>query len=142
MLPAQLEIAIMEMQLAQAENSVSLAQYAARVDSLILLQDVATTSTTRTAQQMIGAARAWEKAGDPAKALASIGRYAVWQNENIPYLGLQLREQGRLATLAGDRKRAVRAYRHYLAMHQLAEPSMQAQVDSVKRELARVEARR
>ena len=66
----------------------------------------------------------------------------MWQNENVPYLGLQLREQGRLAVLAGDKKRAVRAYRHYLAMSQLAEPSMKPQVDSVKRELARVEGQR
>ena len=99
-------------------------------------------STTRTAQQMISTARAWERIGDPARALAAIGRYSVWQNENIPYLGLQLREQGRIAAVAGDKKRAVRAYRHYLAMNQVAEPSMQAQVDSVKRELARVEARK
>jgi len=141
-LPAQLEIAFLEVLLAQAGNSSSLTQHLALMDSLMLHQDVAAASTTRTAQQTISAARAWEKAGDPARALASIGRYSVWQNENVPYLGLQLREQGRIAVLAGDRKRAVRAYRHYLAMNQLAEPSMKPQVDSVKRELAGVEGRR
>ena len=67
-----------------------------------------------------------------------VGRYAVWSSENVPYLGLQLREQGRIAALAGDEKRAARAYRHYLAMRADAEPSVKPQIDSVRRELAKL----
>ncbi|MEO8576907.1 MAG: serine/threonine-protein kinase [Gemmatimonadales bacterium] len=141
-IPAQLEIAFIEMLLAQAEKSPSLRERASRVDSLMLMQDISAASTTRYAQQTIVTARTWEKLRVNERALSAISRYAVWSNENAPFFGLQLREQGRMAALAGDRNRAVRAYRHYLAMHQVAEPSMKPQVDSVKRELARVEARR
>jgi hypothetical protein len=69
-----------------------------------------------------------------------IGRYPVWSTENVPYLGLQLREQGRIAVIAGDHRRAIRAYSHYLGMRVKAEPAKAAEVDSVKRELARIEA--
>jgi eukaryotic-like serine/threonine-protein kinase len=130
-----LEIAFVEMLYADASRSSSLRETVARLDSLILLGDVASAPTSRLAQQTIFGARVWEKLGDLPRAVAMSSRYAVWASENVPYLGLQLREQGRLAARAGDKKRAARAYQHYLAMRADPEAWVKPQVDSVKREL-------
>jgi len=137
---AELEIAFVEMLYADAAKSPNLRRSVERLDSLMLLLDVATAPTSRLAQQTIVGARIWEKVGDPARALSLVGRYAVWSSEAMPYLALQLREQGRIAAKAGDSKRAVRAYEHYLGMRATAEPALMPQVDSVRRELARVKA--
>jgi serine/threonine-protein kinase len=136
---AELEVAFIEMLHADVANSPLLRRDVARVDSLLLTQDVAALAPSRLAQQSIFAARAWEKLGEKAKALAMIGRYAVWSSESVPYLGLQLREQGRLAAAAGDRKRAMRSYAHYLGMRSDPESSVRPQVDSVRSELARLQ---
>jgi hypothetical protein len=51
----------------------------------------------------------------------------------------QLREEGRLAALAGDREGAIRAYRHYLALRSEPEPAVRDQVAAVRGELRRLE---
>ena len=135
---AETEIAFIEMLYADAARSPSLRSAVQRLDSLILSVDIASIPTSRLAQYTVFGARAWEKAGDLPRALAMVGRYAVWATESVPYLGTQLREQGRIAALAGEKKRAVRAYRHYLAMRVDAEPFAKSQADSVRRELARL----
>jgi hypothetical protein len=122
---------------ADAAGSSSLRAAASRLDSLLSVAELATLSTSRLAQQTIYAARVWEKLGDLPRALAMVGRYAVWSSENVPYLGRQLREQGRIAALAGNKKRAVRSYQHYLALRADAEPVVRPQIDSVRQELAR-----
>ena len=132
----ELEIAFIDMLRADVARSPDLRRHVEKVDSLIVVQDISAAPTSRLAQQTIAGARVWEKLGDPARALKMIGRYAVWSTENVPYLGLQLREQGRIAAKAGDRKRAIRAYEHYLGMRAFAEPSVMPEVDSVRRELA------
>jgi len=63
----------------------------------------------------------------------------VWETESVPYLGVQLKENGRVAALAGDKARAIRAYRHLIGMRAVAEPSMKRDTDALKRELARLE---
>ena len=47
-----------------------------------------------------------------------------------------LREEGRLAALAGDREGAIEAYSHYLALRHSPEPSVKPEVDQVRAELA------
>jgi hypothetical protein len=136
---AELEVAFIEMLHANVGNAPSLRRDVARVDSLLLTQDVAALAPSRLAQQSIFAARVWEKLGEKAKALAMIGRYAVWSSESVPYLALQLREQGRLAAAAGDRKRAMRSYAHYLGLRSDPESSVRPQVDSVRSELGRLQ---
>jgi serine/threonine-protein kinase len=84
------------------------------------------------------AARLWEQAGHPARALAAIRR-RVRLYEDPRFLATYMREEGRLAAITGDRDGAVRAYRHYLVLYEDAEPSLQPQVESVRRELARLE---
>ena len=141
---AELEIAFIEMLYADAAHSPNLRRSVEKVDSLILaldVSDLARAPTSRLAQQTIFGARVFEKLGDSARALALASRYVVWSTESVPYLGIQLREQGRLAARAGDRKRAIRAYEHYLGMRATAEPSVRPQLDSVRRELASVRNR-
>jgi hypothetical protein len=55
------------------------------------------------------------------------------------YLSTQLREEGRLAALTGDRAGAVRSYSHYLALRNEPEPRLMAEVQAVRRELALLE---
>ena len=49
-----------------------------------------------------------------------------------------LREEGRLAALAGDRAEAISAYRHYLALRSDPEPVLRSKVDEVRAELAKL----
>ena len=56
----------------------------------------------------------------------------------MPYLGAQLREEGRLAMLAGKPQEAEAAWRHYLSLHREAEPAVQPEVEAVKVELAKL----
>jgi tetratricopeptide (TPR) repeat protein len=81
------------------------------------------------------AARLYETRGDRLRALEIIRRQSSWN----AYLSTQLREEGRLAALIGDRAAAIRAYRHYIALRSEAEPRLRPGVDAVRRELARLE---
>jgi serine/threonine-protein kinase len=57
-------------------------------------------------------------------------------------LAVSLRDEGRWAALAGDTAGAIQAYRHYLVFRDDPEPALIPQRDSVRAELARLEARR
>jgi serine/threonine-protein kinase len=85
----------------------------------------------------IALARMLEASGDRAGALAAIRRrpyFIGWQ----PFLAASLREEGRLASLVGDRAGAVRAYEHHLALRHDPEPALRAAADSVRAELAKL----
>ena len=49
-----------------------------------------------------------------------------------------LREEGRLAALAGDRAGAIRAFQRYLDLRPDPDPELKPQVDAVRAELARL----
>jgi hypothetical protein len=78
--------------------------------------------------------------GEPARALAALRRGCPWESWRTNWdRGLIvdcLRQEGRLAALAGDRAGAVRAYEHYLALREDPEPPWRAQRDSVVAELS------
>jgi hypothetical protein len=59
-----------------------------------------------------------------------------------PFLSGSLREEGRLAALAGDRDGAIKAYRWYLTLVADPEPSLVPRRDSVRAELAKLERKR
>jgi hypothetical protein len=82
-------------------------------------------------------ARMHEATGDPRGALAAVrrGRW-LFPPE---YLSTYLREEGRLATLTGDREGAISAYRHYLRLRSDPEPAIKPQVAAVRAELAKLE---
>ncbi|MBA3560881.1 MAG: hypothetical protein H0W30_20085 [Gemmatimonadaceae bacterium] len=49
-----------------------------------------------------------------------------------------MREEGRLAAATGDREGAIRAYSHYLALRENAEPSLAHQVAQVRAEFQKL----
>jgi serine/threonine-protein kinase len=84
------------------------------------------------------AARLHEERGELPAALAALRRryvgIATW-----PHYVTFLRHEGRLAALTSDRKGAIQAYRHYLALRGEAEPALQPQVREVRAELEALE---
>jgi serine/threonine-protein kinase len=80
------------------------------------------------------AARLHESRGEIPAALDALRRRYVGV-ATFPYYATYLREEGRLAALAGEREGAIRAYRHYLALRSEAEPSLQPEVRRVQEEL-------
>jgi tetratricopeptide (TPR) repeat protein len=79
----------------------------------------------------------WEANGDPARALDAVRR-RIFALVHPPFLTTMLRQEGRLAELAGDRPGAIEAYRRYLALRTNPEPSIKPQVEQVRTELARL----
>jgi serine/threonine-protein kinase len=75
--------------------------------------------------------------GDTAGALAAVRRRLYWVAEPV-LLATYLREEGRLASLTGDRAGAIHAYQHYLAMRSSPEPALQPQVEQVRSDLAQL----
>jgi hypothetical protein len=79
-------------------------------------------------------ARLLEAHGDVPRALAAVRRRVFGM---VPrYLSTYLRDEGRLAVLAGDTAGAIRAYQHYLALRWDPEPSLRPEVERVRAELA------
>jgi hypothetical protein len=138
---SELEIAYIEMLHAGLTRAPTLRTATERVDSMLMDQNFGGVHTGRTTQHAIATAHMWERLSEPKRALSAVLRYATWNTEVMPYLGTQVREIARIAALAGDRKRALRSYRHYLGLRSLAEPSLKPQVDSVRRELSALESR-
>jgi serine/threonine-protein kinase len=91
------------------------------------------------------AARIWEAAGVPVRALAAVRRRPyitdIGEQRILVALSTMLREEGRLAALAGDTAGAITAYRRYLALRDDSEPAMAREVAGVRTELQRLEHR-
>jgi hypothetical protein len=110
-----------------------------RLDSLLQVLDYPGTNVSRSSFANLVAARLLEKLGDTRGALAASRRRSdVWTQDN-PYTAEHLREEGRLAAIVGEREEAIRAYRHFLALRANPEPSIQPQVDAVRRDLRQLE---
>jgi tetratricopeptide (TPR) repeat protein len=81
-------------------------------------------------------ARLWEANGDAAKALAAVRRRPyitdIGEPRVLVALSTMLREEGRLSAMTGDTASAISAYRRYLALRSEPEPSVAAEVDTVK----------
>lgn len=88
-------------------------------------------------------AKLYEMRGDVTRALVATRRRS--RDGTYPsafFLSASLRQEGRLAALAGDREGAIRAYRWYLTLMSDPEPALIPRRDSVRAELARLEAGR
>ncbi len=138
-LEIETEIAVIEAMFATVGRHADLRAKAARLDSLLRSTDYARTHTGRYTVAAVVAARALEAAGDLPRAVEAARRRQMWNDISNPYLAAQLREEGRLAALTGDREGAIRAYRHYLALRNDPEPAVAAQVAAVRAELRRLE---
>ena len=136
---AEVEVAAIEAMHADVTNSPTLRAATTRLDSLLRIMDYAGTNPGRATFANLVAARLLEKLGDPRRALTASRRRSDAWTQNNPYLATQLREQGRLAALTGEREEAIRVYRQYLALRADAEPSVRPQVDAVRRDLRQLE---
>ena len=83
-------------------------------------------------------ARIKERRGDVRGALAAVRRRETFLTRPL-YLSTFLREEGRLAALAGENDAAIEAYRHYLTLRAAPEPPLKSEVDFVRDELAKIE---
>ncbi len=136
---AEVEIAAIEAMHADVARSSSLRAATMRLDSLLRVLDYPGTNVGRASFANLVAARLFEKLGDTRAALGAARRRSDAWSQNNPYLATHLREEGRLAALAGEREEAIRAYRHYLALRADPEPSLRPQVEAVRRELRQLE---
>ncbi len=136
---AEVEIAAIEAMHADLARSPDLRAITLRLDSLLRVIDYAAASPGRTSFENLIAARLLEKVGDTGDALAAARRRTDAWTQNNPYLATQLREQGRLAAVAGEREEAIRAYRHYVALRSDVDPALRPQVEAVRRELRQLE---
>jgi eukaryotic-like serine/threonine-protein kinase len=128
--------AAVEAQLAAARHRPDAAALLSRLDALLRAGSDVRQLLPRVAN--VVAARLYERRGDLRHALTSVRRRAYWWNQ---LLSTQLREEGRLAALAGDRAGAVQAYRHYLALRSDPEPGLRPDVEKFRKELQRLEGR-
>jgi hypothetical protein len=138
-LEAETEIAVIEAMRATVSRHPDLRAKAFRLDSLLRATDYTGAHIGRYTVAGIVAARALEAAGELPRALEAARRRTMWNNVSSPYLAAQLREEGRLAALTGDREGAIRAYRHYLALRDEAESVVAPHVAAVRGELRRLE---
>ena len=83
-------------------------------------------------------ARLKEERGDVHGALAAVRRREVFLTRPL-YLSTFLREEGRLAALAGENDAAIDAYRHYLTLRAAPEPPLRSEVEYVRDELEKLE---
>jgi tetratricopeptide (TPR) repeat protein len=86
----------------------------------------------------VALARLLERAGDRAGALAAASRRLYFIGWNH-YAATSLREEAQLAQSAGERERALRAWRQYLALRGSAEPSLAAFTEAARAAVARLE---
>jgi hypothetical protein len=132
-------MAVIEAMYADIARSPTAAAMTNRLDSLMRELDYSAVHAGRTQLASIVTARLLERQGDPRRALLAIRRRGdTWAN-GLLYLPTQLREEGRLAALAGEHRQAIAAYRHYLALRHAPEPHLQEQANAVREELARLE---
>jgi len=136
---AEVEIAAIEAMHADVTHSPELRATTMRLDSLLRILDYPSTNVGRSSFANLVAARLLEKLGDVRGALSAVRRRSDAWAQNNPYLATHLREQGRLAALAGEREEAIRAYRQLVALRADAEPALQSQVEAVRRELRQLE---
>jgi DNA-binding SARP family transcriptional activator/TolB-like protein len=132
--------ALLEAMVATAERRPDVLRLVGRLDSLHMaaLPDFRNEDVWVCAGNL-AAARLRAEHGDIEGALAAIRRRGEPGDQKI-LLSTFLREEGRLAALAGDTTGASRAYRHYLLLRAQPEPGLVAQRDSVRTALARLGA--
>jgi hypothetical protein len=135
---------LLDAQVAAIERRADAPLLLARLDSS--LRDAPATVPAEGYADAVGnlvAARLWEERGDPVRALVAARRWRYGLPLVLqPCLSTLIREEGRTAALVGDRARAIRAYRRYLALRADPEPPLRAEWEQVRAELARLEGNR
>jgi hypothetical protein len=133
---------LLDAQIAAIERRADAPMLLARLDSS--LRNAPATAEAQVYADAVGnlvASRLWEARGDLARAVAAARRWRFGLPLiHRPCLSTRLREEGRIAGLMGDRARAIRAYRHYLAVRSDPDLALRHERDHVRVELTRLEA--
>src|SRR5215217_2457751 len=82
--------------------------------------------------------RDWSSDVCSSDLLAAVRRRETFLTRPL-YLSTFLREEGRLAALAGENDAAIEAYRHYLTLRAAPEPPLRSEVEYVRDELGKLE---
>jgi tetratricopeptide (TPR) repeat protein len=128
--------AMLEAELAATRTGADAEAALSRLDSLARVGPSRPTSWI-TAAAHLTLARLYEARGELGEALAAVRR-RPYEEDGVVALSAFLREEGRLAALAGDREGAIRAYDHYLALRSDHEPAASAEVAQVRSALAQL----
>jgi hypothetical protein len=125
---------VLETRLAAALGSNDLPALLDRLDSLAQTGPASTSWLVVAANLTVAELR--ERQGDLPRALAATRRrlrqYDIGEPRVLVALSTFLREEGRLASLTGDREGALRAYNHYLSLRDDPEPAVMPEVDRVR----------
>jgi hypothetical protein len=124
---------LLEAWLATATRQPNAAELAGRLDSMVTHQ---TDGWWGEGWNLV-LARLLAAQGNLPQALRAVRRREFGLRP-WPYLSTYLREEGRLAALAGDTAGAIWAYQHYLRLRSDPEPPLLGERDSVRAELARI----
>ena len=108
--------ATIESLLAIAEDRPGADESVDRLESLLLLVPNVETGDDPSLVGGFIVADWRERHGDLQGALTAVRRWHNHWFTGVRYLSNYLKEEGRLAALAGERDAAVRAYRHYLML--------------------------
>jgi serine/threonine-protein kinase len=127
---------VLDAQIAAVTHRPDAAQRAASADSM--LRDGPPHILLRSAGNL-ALARLWELRGDNERAYAAAQRVYYTSTEFAPYWSTVKRESARLALATGDTSAAILRYREYVRLHSSPEPSLRTHMESVKRDLARLE---
>jgi len=109
-----------------------------RVDSILLSYPRLTDYPISFSVSYLVVADLFEELGKPERALAAVRRRLYHVQMRGSFLSAQLRQEGRLAALTGDRDGAIRAYTHYLELRSDPEQEVLPEVQAVRDELARL----
>lgn len=120
--------------LAARDHAPKLSVLAARLDSALRVAPIQPWLTLMSGNLIV--ARAWEQLGDMRRALAAVRRRPILVGTLLGWSAL-LREEGRLASLTGDKNGAIRAYRLFVALRGEGELSQQADVEGARAEIAK-----
>lgn len=135
-LPRSLAL-VLDAQAAAAEGRRDAAALRARLDSLGTSFRVGTLGDYY-GQAMVNLvlARLWEASGEVRRAYMAVQRVGRGGPiDGLAFYSTFLREEGRLAARLGERDASVRAYRHYLALREDAEPRFATEVARIRAEL-------
>ncbi|HSE52273.1 MAG TPA: serine/threonine-protein kinase, partial [Gemmatimonadales bacterium] len=107
----------------------------ARLDSLAATGPQQNRTLLRIAN--LEAARLFEQAGDPVRALRAVRRH-TYDMPDYSFVATVAREEGRLAALTGDKPGAITAYQKYLRFRANPEPALVPERERIKAELGKL----
>jgi serine/threonine-protein kinase len=108
-----------------------------RLDSLLIDGSSISGPLSRLPGNLI-AAKLWQVLGDDRRAAAAASRQD-WTTYSPVFASAFMRESARIAERLGDREKAIRLWRSYLALREHAVPALQQELPDIRARLAKLE---